>query len=184
MLSNLPKRPAPITPTTCVFISFFLSLIFFNSFFIVRLLFKSFFSVLKERKIISTLAAFIGGGVASAEFAQHILVNHYHFPPQTVDIVIITLSAAMLCTLFWLLFRGIRKPRKVKLEFILIPLVILVAVILVVRSFKEMGREGEKAALGMRWKYSIASNSHDSWSEKYDRTLEDAKKRLAGLKSQ
>ena len=60
----------------------------------------------------------------------------------------------------------------------------LLAIILVVRSFKEMGREGEKAALGMRWKYSIASNGHDSWSEKYDRTLENAKKRLAGLKSQ
>lgn len=118
-------------------------------------LFKSLLSVLKERKIINTLAAFIGGGVASAEFAHHILVNHYHFPHQTVDIIIVTLSAAMLCTLFWLLFRGIRRPRKVKLEFILIPLVILVAFFLVVRLFKEMGREGEKTALGMTRENSI-----------------------------
>ena len=97
--------------------------------------------------------------------------------------MIIIFSAAMLCTLLWLLFRGIRKPRKVKLEFILIPLVILVAIVLVVRALKEMGREEEKAALGMRWEYSIASNIHDSWSEKYDDTLDEARKRLAVLNS-
>jgi len=65
-----------------------------------------FWRKLKERKIIETVAAFAGGGVALVEFAHHILVNHYHFPKSTVDIIIAALIVGMVTTVSWRWFRG------------------------------------------------------------------------------
>lgn len=61
---------------------------------------------LKERKIIHTLAAFIGGGAALIEFAHHILVGHYHLPKIVVDYIIAALIIAMLSTVSWQWFLG------------------------------------------------------------------------------
>jgi hypothetical protein len=86
---------------------------------------------LKERKIIATLAAFAGSGVIIIELAHHILVNHYHFPHQTVDICIVTLSGALLSTVIWRWFRGTEKrPRNVKVEVLVVPLVILLTLVI------------------------------------------------------
>jgi len=60
---------------------------------------------LKERKIIETIAAFVGGGVALVEFAHHILVNHYYFPKLTVDVTIAALMVGMIATVTWRWFR-------------------------------------------------------------------------------
>jgi len=88
---------------------------------------KSIFFFLKERKIIGTLAAFIGAGVAIVEFVHHIIINHYDFPKKTLDITIVTLLSAMICTLIWRFFSGIeRKKRKLKIEYVVIPVIILI----------------------------------------------------------
>lgn len=66
---------------------------------------RLFWQKLKERKIIETVAAFVGGGVALVEFAHHILVNHYHFPGYTVNLVIAVLIIGMATTVSWRWFR-------------------------------------------------------------------------------
>jgi len=111
---------------------------------------------LRKRRIIETLAAFAGAGVVIIELAHHILVNHYHFPDQTVDICIVTLAGALLCTLAWRWFGGIKKKRRVKVELILIPLVILAVAILDIRFFMQMGEHDEEAVSETRWENSIA----------------------------
>ena len=86
---------------------------------------------LKERKIIATLAAFAGSGVVIIELAHHILVNHYHFPHQTVDFCIVTLAGALIGTLIWLWFRGAEKrPGNVKVEVLVVPLIILLTLVI------------------------------------------------------
>jgi tetratricopeptide (TPR) repeat protein len=84
-----------------------------------------FWRKLKERKIIETIAAFVGGGVALVEFAHHILVNHYHFPKSTVDIIIAALIFGMVTTVSWRWFREkeVRRRRigimrRIKLKWI------------------------------------------------------------------
>jgi adenylate cyclase len=98
--------------------------------------FHSFFlTELKERKIIQTLAAFIGGGWLIMEFVHWVLIDHYHLPEQSLDITIVTLLCIMVCTLTltWRWLGTIEKPRKIKFEFIVIPLVILIAAYLDIR---------------------------------------------------
>ena len=91
----------------------------------------SFMGRLRERKIIATLAAFAGSGVVIIEVAHHILVNHYHFPHQTVDICIVTLAGALLGTLIWRWFRGAEKrPGNVKVEVLVVPLIILLTLVI------------------------------------------------------
>lgn len=86
----------------------------------------SFVGKLRERKIIATLVAFAGSGVVIIELAHHILVNHYHFPPQTVDVCIVSLASALLGTLIWRWFRGTEERRgNVKVEVLVVPLIIL-----------------------------------------------------------
>ncbi len=64
-----------------------------------------FWRKLKERKIIATVAAFVGGGEALILFAKHILVEHYHFPDDIVSIIIIALIVGMVTTVTWRWFR-------------------------------------------------------------------------------
>ena len=122
----------------------------------IQLFFRSLFQRLRERKIIQTLAAFIGGGFLVLEFVHWILIDHYHFPETTLDITFITLLCALICTLAWQWFRGIRRPRRFKPEFILIPLFILVTVFFDARLFRQMGKPGTEAVSETRWKNSIA----------------------------
>ena len=91
---------------------------------------KSFLAKLRKRHIIETLAAFIGGGWLIIEVVHFVLIGHYHFPEKTLDITIITLFSVLLCTLIWRWFSGREKPRKFKLELVLIPLLVLVTVLL------------------------------------------------------
>jgi adenylate cyclase len=99
-----------------------------------------FITKLRKRGILKTLAAFVGGGVVAIEFAFHILVHHYHFPRQTVDIIIVTLVVALLCVVTWQWFRGVEKTRKFKWEWILISAFIFIGGSLNVFQVKQIGR--------------------------------------------
>jgi len=113
---------------------------------------------LRRRKIITTLAAFIGGGWLLLEFVHWILIDHYHLPETLLDITFLTTFCALLSTLAWRWFReGERKARKVKPEYILIPILIAVALVFDVRLFLRMG-EGESGAhaAAPQWLNSIA----------------------------
>jgi len=90
--------------------------------------FSSFLTKLRKRKIIQTLAAFIGGGWLTYEVVHWVLVDHYHLPERLKDITIVTFLGALLSTLIWLWFRGAEKrPGNLKVEVLLVPLVILAA---------------------------------------------------------
>ncbi len=102
-----------------------------------KTIFRSFLIKLKERKIIHSVAAFIGGGAALIEFAHHILVGHYHLPKEVVDYIIVALILALLSTVSWQWFhkeeparRKARRLRKTKFKWIaaLIAVVLLLAV--------------------------------------------------------
>lgn len=89
---------------------------------------RTFLQKLRKRRIIESLAAFIGGGWLLLEFVHWILVDHYHFPEKTIDITFVTIVGALICTLIWQWFSRRGAPRKFKLEFVLIPLVLLVMI--------------------------------------------------------
>jgi tetratricopeptide (TPR) repeat protein len=100
----------------------------------------SFMYKVRKRRIIETLAAFIGGGWLTWEAVHWILVEHYHFPEKLLDITLVTIIGAMLCTLAWRWFGGReKKTRGIKLELILIPLFILITVYLDVRFIQQLG---------------------------------------------
>ncbi len=83
---------------------------------------------LRKRHIIETLAAFIGGGWLVYEIVERVLVMHFKFPEGLLDIALVTLIAAMFCTILWRWFSGTEKrPGNVKIEVLLVPLVILAA---------------------------------------------------------
>ena len=114
---------------------------------------------LRQRKIITTLAAFIGGGWLLLEFVHWILIDHYHLPETLLDITFLTTLCALLSILAWRWFReGERKARKVKPEYILIPVLIAVALFFDVRLFLRMGKaeSGAHAAAAPQWLNSIA----------------------------
>ena len=48
--------------------------------------FKAFRAKLRTRHIIETLAAFIGGGWLLIEVVERLLVGHYQFPEETIDL--------------------------------------------------------------------------------------------------
>jgi non-specific serine/threonine protein kinase len=89
---------------------------------------KSFLAKLRKRHIIETLAAFIGGGWLIYEIVERVLVLHYKFPEALLDITLVTLIAALISTILWRWFSGTEKrPGNVKIEVLLVPLIILVA---------------------------------------------------------
>ncbi|UCC41137.1 MAG: protein kinase [Candidatus Aminicenantes bacterium] len=86
---------------------------------------------LKERKIIPILAVFIGGGLAILAFLNYIIIKNYNLPRKTLDITTVTIVCGLICTLIWLWFHGIEKRRRrIKIEFFLIPSVILIAALI------------------------------------------------------
>jgi non-specific serine/threonine protein kinase len=90
--------------------------------------FREFLDKLRKRHIIETLAAFIGGGWLILEFVDRLLVAHYHFPDETIDLAFVTILAALICTILWRWFRGTEKrPGNVKVEVLLVPWIILTA---------------------------------------------------------
>jgi len=117
---------------------------------------RVFLAKLRKRHIIETLAAFIGGGWLIIEFVDRILVAHYHFPDKTIDITFITLLCALLCTLLWRWFSGREKPRKFKLELVLIPLVVLITVLLDINLLLHLKNPESETFPAANWKNSIA----------------------------
>jgi len=117
---------------------------------------------LRIRRIVQTLAGFIGGGWIALEFVHWILVSHYHFPERLLDITFVSLMGALLCLLAWRWFRyPAAKPRRVKPELILIPVFITAALFLDIRlvlGIKSSGPEETKTAAtdSTPWLNSIA----------------------------
>lgn len=64
-----------------------------------------FWRKLKERKIIATVAAFVGGGEALVLFARHILVEHYHLSRDIVSVILVASIVGMVTTVLWRWFR-------------------------------------------------------------------------------
>jgi hypothetical protein len=117
---------------------------------------KAFLAKLRKRRIIETLAAFIGGGWLIIEVVHFILIGHYHFPEKTLDITIVTLFCALACTLIWRWFSGREKPRKFKLEVVLIPLVVLITVLLDINLLLHLKGPESETFPAAKWKNSIA----------------------------
>lgn len=119
--------------------------------------FKSFVRKLRKRRIIETLAAFIGGGWLVLEFVHWILIDHYHLPEKILDIAFVTILTVMISTLIWRWFRRVeKKSRKVKVEFILIPLVIFTGLVLDAVFITQKKSTEQGIAFRPEWKNSIA----------------------------
>ena len=88
--------------------------------------FRAHFAKLRKRHIIETLAAFIGGGWLLVEVVERLLVGHYKFPEELIDLTVVSVIGALLSTLVWRWFRGTEKrPGNVKVEVLLVPIIIL-----------------------------------------------------------
>jgi TolB-like protein/Flp pilus assembly protein TadD len=116
----------------------------------------SFLGKLRKRRIIETLAAFIGGGWLILEFVDRLLVAHYHLPEKTIDVTFVTILGALLCTLIWRWFSSREKPRKFKLELVLIPLVLLVTLIWDINLLLHLKGPEPETVPAAKWKNSIA----------------------------
>ncbi len=72
---------------------------------------SAFLQKLRKRRIMETLAAFIGGGWLTYEVVHWVLVEHYHFPEYLLDIAILAFFVALVCTVTWLWIRGGKKEK-------------------------------------------------------------------------
>ncbi len=111
---------------------------------------------LRKRRIIETLAAFIGGGWLLLEFVHFILISHYHLPDKILDITLITILGALFGTLIWRWFSGREKPRKFKLELVLTPLMLLVAIVLDINLLLHLKAPETGTFPQSKWKNSVA----------------------------
>ncbi len=108
----------------------------------------AFFQRLKERRVIETLAAFIGGGWLLVEVVERLLVNHYHFPEKTIDLTVISVIGALTATLVWRWFGGTEKrPGNIKVEVLFVPLIILAAAAIDINLVLQMTNLPVKALL-------------------------------------
>jgi TolB-like protein len=117
---------------------------------------KSFFLDLRKKRIIEILAGFIAGGWLAYEIVHWILVVHYHLPEKLLDITLTTLLGALICTLLWRWFSGWEKPRKFKLELVLIPLVVLITLLLDINIILHLKGPEPEPMPASKWKNSIA----------------------------
>ena len=118
--------------------------------------FRAFLNKLRKRKILETLGAFIGGGWLLYEIVHWVLVAHYHLPEKLIDITIVSLVGALLCTLIWRWFSGREKTRKFKLELVLIPLVFLMTILLDINLILHLKGPEAETFPAAQWKNSIA----------------------------
>jgi len=112
---------------------------------------KLFLVKLRKRHIIETLAAFIGGGWLLIEVVERLLVGHYRFPAETIDLTVISVIGALLSTLIWRWFSSTEKrPGNVKVEVLIVPLIILVALAIDLNLiFQIAGIPGKKLLIGI-----------------------------------
>ena len=88
--------------------------------------FQGFLQKLRKRRIIETLAAFIGGGWLLVEVVERLLVSHYGLPGELIDLTVVSVIGALLATLAWRWFRSAdKRPGNVKIEVLLVPLILL-----------------------------------------------------------
>jgi adenylate cyclase len=118
--------------------------------------FRRIISRLRKRRIIETLAAFIGAGWLIIEFVHFILIGHYHLPEKTLDITFVTLIGTLLGTLAWRWSSGREKPRKFKPELLLIPLIVLITALLDLDLLLRLKTPEPEFAVTTKWKNSIA----------------------------
>jgi TolB-like protein/Tfp pilus assembly protein PilF len=87
---------------------------------------RSYIKKLRKRRIIETLAAFIGGGWLLVEVVERLLVSHYGLPGELIDLTVVSVIGALLATLAWRWFRSAdKRPGNIKIEILLVPLIIL-----------------------------------------------------------
>jgi TolB-like protein len=143
--------------------------------------FKAFLTKLRKRRIIETLAAFIAGGWLVLEFVDRILVAHYELNKKWLDVSFVTLLGALLCITLWRWFSGTEKrPGNVKVEVLLVPLIILVAMAIDLNLILQMAGIPDKKLLigivafllGIAWvifKLSQwAASTPDAAAKKFD----------------
>jgi adenylate cyclase len=111
---------------------------------------------LRKRGIIKVLAGFVAGGWLIYEIIHWVLVVHYHLPEKLLDITLVTLIGTLLCTLTWRWFAGREKPRKFKLELILIPLILLITILLDINLILHLKGPASETFPASQWKNSIA----------------------------
>jgi TolB-like protein/chromate transport protein ChrA/Tfp pilus assembly protein PilF len=81
---------------------------------------------LRKRRIIETLAAFIGGGWLLVEVVERLLVSHYGLPGELIDLTVVSVIGGLLATLAWRWFRSAdKRPGNVKIEVLFVPLILL-----------------------------------------------------------
>jgi non-specific serine/threonine protein kinase len=142
---------------------------------------RTFLTKLRKRHIIETLAAFIGGGWLIYEIVERVLVLHYKFPEALLDITLVTLIAALISTILWRWFSGTEKrPGNVKVELLLVPLIILVALAIDLNLILQLaGIPGKKLLiriaaflLGVAWivfkSLQWAASTPDAAVKKFD----------------
>lgn len=90
--------------------------------------FGAFLHKLRKRRIIETLAAFIGGGWLLVEVVERLLVSHYGLPGELIDLTVVSVIGALLATLAWRWFRSAEKRHgNLRVEILLVPLIVLAA---------------------------------------------------------
>jgi len=110
--------------------------------------FRTLFAKLRKRRIIETLAAFIGGGWLLVEVVERLLVGHYKFPKGSIDLTVVSVIGALLSTLVWRWFGGTEKrPGNVKVEVLLVPLIVLATLAIALIICLEMIDIGGKTLL-------------------------------------
>lgn len=114
-------------------------------------LFKALFAKLRKRRIIETLAAFIGGGWLLVEVVERLLVGHYRFPEESIDVTVVSVIGALLSTLVWRWFGGTEKrPGNIKVEVLLVPLIVLVTLAIDLNLILQMaGMPGKKLLIAI-----------------------------------
>jgi len=112
---------------------------------------KSVLAKLRKRHIIETLAAFIAGGWLFLEFVDRILIAHYELNKKWLDVSFITLLGALICIILWRWFSGTEKrPGNVKVEVLIVPLVMLVALAIDLNLILQIaGIPGKKLLIGI-----------------------------------
>ena len=138
--------------------------------------FRIFLHKLRKKGIIQTFIAFLGGGVAILEFTHHILINHYHFPKQTLDIFVVSLSAALIAVAVWRWFRvGEIKKKRIKIELFIVPPIIALALAMNLSLILQMekGNEHDKETKGpsVEWTNSVAVLPLSDLSDSQDQAL-------------
>jgi len=113
--------------------------------------FRALFTKLRKRRIIETLAAFIGGGWLLVEVVERLLVSHYEFPEETIDLTVVSIIGALLATLVWRWFRSTEKrPGNVKVEVLLVPLIVLAGMAIDVNLILQIAAiPGKKLLIGI-----------------------------------